>query len=59
MMHKAQREQIETEGKIVREISPDDLFMKFIKEYLCWYEKDFGKELRLVAVTNEGIFETA
>ena len=46
-----------TDGKI-SEFKPDELFLKFIKEYLCWFEKDYGKEFKLISVNN-GIFQTA
>ena len=37
------------------DFKPDELFYKFIREYLCWFEKDYGKEYKLVSVNN-GIF---
>jgi hypothetical protein len=44
-------------GKTV-EFKPDELFFKFIKEYLCWFEKDYGKDYKLVSVSG-GVFQTA
>ena len=56
MTHRAQKEHVETYGK-EREFKPEELFQKFVKEYLFWYEKDYGKEYKLVSINN-GIFET-
>lgn len=57
MFQRAKLEQIKMTGKTT-DFKPDELFYKFIREYLCWFEKDYGKEYKLVSVNN-GIFQTA
>lgn len=42
----------------VSELKPDELFQKFIREYLCWFDQDLGHDYKLVSVTN-GVFQTA
>lgn len=54
MAPKAKLEQMERSGK-VHEFREDELFFKFIREYLCWFEKDYGKQYKLVSVHN-GVF---
>ena len=50
VMHdRAQQENIMKTGS-ERVFKPDELFYKFIREYLCWFEKDYGKDYKLVAV---------
>ena len=57
MTHRAQEEQMQQFGQ-VSELKPDELFQKFIREYLCWFDQDLGHDYKLVSVTN-GVFQTA